>query len=185
MRIKSLFLAFCLVVSLSVSSCYGPFRLTTKLHAWNGEIGDKWINELVFFALAVIPVYGLCVLGDVLIFNSIEFWSGNNPVSMKEGEVKEEFVSTPDGLYKVTTKKNKYKIECIEGKHVGEVGILLFDEESQTWSFKENGKTRKLVKLLGDEAKVEVFLPNGDSKTFENSTDGVTQAEALKYQLQY
>jgi hypothetical protein len=28
----------------------------------------------------ILPVYGLCTLGDALIFNSIEFWGGENPI---------------------------------------------------------------------------------------------------------
>ncbi len=63
------------------TACYGPFALTKKLHTWNGTLGNKWVNELVFFALFVIPAYGLCTLGDALIFNSIEFWTGSNPIS--------------------------------------------------------------------------------------------------------
>jgi hypothetical protein len=26
-------------------------------------------------------VYGICILGDALIFNSIQFWGGENPIS--------------------------------------------------------------------------------------------------------
>lgn len=61
--------------------CYGPFALTKKLHAWNGTISDKWINSLVFFGLAVVQAYTICLLGDGLIFNTVEFWSGSNPVT--------------------------------------------------------------------------------------------------------
>ena len=32
-----------------LSGCYGPFRLTTKLHQWNGHVSNKkFVNELVF-----------------------------------------------------------------------------------------------------------------------------------------
>jgi hypothetical protein len=30
--------------------------------------------------LAWVPVYGLAILGDAIVFNSIEFWTGNNPI---------------------------------------------------------------------------------------------------------
>ena len=30
--------------------------------------------------LAWLPIYGLAVAGDAIVFNSMEFWTGNNPV---------------------------------------------------------------------------------------------------------
>jgi hypothetical protein len=70
-----------LCVGMLTTSCYGPFNLTRKLHHWNGTIDGKWGNEGVFLLVAIIPVYGICMLGDALIFNSIEFWGGTNPIS--------------------------------------------------------------------------------------------------------
>ena len=73
-----------------LSGCYGPFRLTTKLHQWNGNVSNKkFVNELVFLGLCILPAYELCTLGDVLIFNSIEFWGGQNPITMKDGQIDE------------------------------------------------------------------------------------------------
>lgn len=67
---------------LLMSGCYGPFNLTRQLHTWNGQVGDKYVNELVFLAFTVmpLPIYGVAVLADMLIFNAIEFWTGRNPV---------------------------------------------------------------------------------------------------------
>jgi hypothetical protein len=63
------------------SSCYGPFNLTRKLHRWNGEQGDKWICELIFLGLNIVPAYTICTIGDAFIFNSVEFWTGENPIN--------------------------------------------------------------------------------------------------------
>jgi hypothetical protein len=63
------------------SGCYGPFNATKRLHRWNGQVDGAWGNEGVFLLITIIPVYGLFMLGDALIFNSIEFWGGTNPVS--------------------------------------------------------------------------------------------------------
>ena len=67
-------------VSLATVGCYGPFNLTRRVHKWNGQAGDKWVQEVVFLAFAIVPVYGFAALGDAIVFNSIEFWTGNNPV---------------------------------------------------------------------------------------------------------
>jgi len=78
---------------VATTACYGPFNVTKSLHKWNGQIkgsdpvADKWMRELVFLGLVILPVYEFAALGDAIIFNSIEFWTGNNPVKASgEGE---------------------------------------------------------------------------------------------------
>jgi hypothetical protein len=72
-------LALC--AGLLAASCFGPFHAVRRVHAWNADVSDnKWGQELVFLVISIIPVYGIAALGDVLIFNSIEFWGGENPV---------------------------------------------------------------------------------------------------------
>jgi hypothetical protein len=65
-----------------VSGCYGPFYLVRKVHKFNGEVSDnKWVVELAFLAMYIIPVYSLAGAADAIIFNSIEFWTGENPLT--------------------------------------------------------------------------------------------------------
>ena len=74
--------AIALAGLLFVNGCYGPFLLTKKVHAWNGQVSDnKWIVEVVFLVCAWLPVYGIATLADAVIFNSVEFWTGNNPMA--------------------------------------------------------------------------------------------------------
>ncbi len=42
---------------LTTPSCIGSFSLTNRLLGWNQNVGDKFLNELVFFAFWVLPVY--------------------------------------------------------------------------------------------------------------------------------
>ena len=81
MRSTHRFTALLVAGSLALGGCYGPFNLTRKVHQWNGQIGDKWANEIVFLVLAWLPVYSIATLADAIVFNSIEFWTGENPVS--------------------------------------------------------------------------------------------------------
>ena len=78
-KVTALVVVLC--VGLLATSCYGPFTLTRRLHHWNGTVDGEWGNEGVFLLCAIIPVYGICMLGDALIFNSIQFWGGENPIS--------------------------------------------------------------------------------------------------------
>ncbi len=70
------------------AGCFGPFRLSKRLHKWNGRVSeDRWGKEIIFFTLCAIGVYPVCLTIDALVFNSIEFWTGNNPL---EGNDKEK-----------------------------------------------------------------------------------------------
>ena len=73
--------------SFLFSSCIGSFGLHSKLVSWNQGIGTKFVNELVYLAFNIVPVYGVCYLADALVINSIEFWSGSNPMA-SIGDVK-------------------------------------------------------------------------------------------------
>jgi hypothetical protein len=74
------------------TACYGPFNLTKNVYHWNSnikgssEVNEKWMKEFVFFGMIIIPVYMFSALLDAFIFNSIQFWSGNNPVKANEAE---------------------------------------------------------------------------------------------------
>jgi hypothetical protein len=59
------------------TSCYGKFPLTRSLYEWNGAVSeDKFVKSAVMWVLLYVPVYGLATLGDALIFNLYEFWTG-------------------------------------------------------------------------------------------------------------
>ena len=69
-------------LALVTSGCYGPFYLTRKVHQWNGEISDnKWIVEVAYLVALIVPIYEIAGLADAVIFNSVEFWTGENPMA--------------------------------------------------------------------------------------------------------
>ncbi|GAC1345821.1 MAG: DUF3332 domain-containing protein [Myxococcales bacterium] len=80
-------IAIVAMVSFSpvVSGCFGTFKLTQNLWHFNDGVSpNKFIKWLVFLGLAIVPVYDIAVLADVLVLNSIEFWTGKNPVAQNE-----------------------------------------------------------------------------------------------------
>lgn len=75
---KSLSLAMLLAFT---PACFGSFGLTRKVWGFNKDVStNKFVQELVYLALVILPVYQLASIGDALIFNTIEFWGGKNPV---------------------------------------------------------------------------------------------------------
>ena len=53
--------------SLLFSSCVGSFGLFNRLSSWNQGVGNKFVNELVFLAFNIVPVYGVAYLADALV----------------------------------------------------------------------------------------------------------------------
>ncbi len=62
------------------TGCWGSFSLTGKVYDWNGSFGSKWASWAVFLVFIILPVYGVLLFVDAIVFNTIEFFSGNNPV---------------------------------------------------------------------------------------------------------
>src|SRR5690242_9286453 len=68
------------------TACYGPFNLTKNVYHWNsnvkgsGQINDKWMKEIVFFGMLIIPAYMFSALLDTFIFNAMHFWTGESPI---------------------------------------------------------------------------------------------------------
>ena len=81
MRKKQLIMATVVALSASMmmQSCIGSFALFNKVKRWNDQVDNKFVNELIFVAMWILPVYELSFAADLLILNSIEFWSGSNP----------------------------------------------------------------------------------------------------------
>ncbi len=79
---KKLLLAAVLALGVSSTSCLGPDHMYNKVKNWNAELSDvDAVNEIVFLGLHIIPVYGISLWIDILILNTINYWSGENPVS--------------------------------------------------------------------------------------------------------
>ena len=137
------------------SSCVGSFGLFNRISSWNQSIGTKFVNELVFLALNIVPVYGVAYLADALVINSIEFWSGTNPMA-NVGDVKK--VKGENGDYLVKTLENGYSITK-EGED--SAMELIYNKEANTWNVVADGVSTELLKMNND-GTAEMNLPNGD-----------------------
>lgn len=156
--------------SLVFSSCIGSFALTNKVLSWNRSIGPKFVNELVFFAFWVLPVYEITAIADVLIINSIEFWSGDNPLTASV-----KAVDTDHGRYLIACDGKGY---TVTHEATGESVRLDFTPETQTWSFKTaEGEDVPFLTFI-DDSHVRMITPAGEDMTVELSEKGVMAYEA-------
>lgn len=68
------------------AGCFGHFETVRKVYSFNqGVHSDKWVRWAVFVGLVLVPVYGSAALFDMIFANSVEFWSGKNPMAMLPG----------------------------------------------------------------------------------------------------
>lgn len=61
-----------------VAGCYGRFPLTRAVYNFNKKVSeDELVQSVAMWAMVIIPVYGVAVLGDAVVIHLIEFWSGD------------------------------------------------------------------------------------------------------------
>ena len=102
------------------------------------------------FAFWILPVYEVTSIADLLVLNSIEFWSGNNPV-----EASTKVVDTDHGRYYIACDGKGYTVTSPNGDEMR----LDFDDESDTWAVATpNGETYPFMTMI-DENHVKMITP--------------------------
>ncbi|HRO98594.1 MAG TPA: DUF3332 domain-containing protein [Flavobacteriales bacterium] len=150
-------------LTITQTGCFGEFALVRKVYNWNQDIGGKFVNTLVFYALNIIPVYGIASLVDFVILNLIEFWSGSNPVSMKEGDYEMQ-LTTIDGVdYKIEATKDTFTTTQLSGEKAGEVRVMKFDRTNKTWKYTDSEVCdQPVMTFLDDQADaIRVYTEKG------------------------
>jgi len=168
MKRKFMVMATAILVSSSMlfSSCIGSFSLFNKLLGWNNTVGDKWVNELVFIALWIVPVYEIASFIDIVILNSIEFWTGENPTA----EVKVQEIDTKEGKFIVTTDANGHKVQKAGSDELVE---FRFNADVNGWDLVvDNEDINPLFQFVGDNQAL-VYLANGSTMTVDLSQAGM------------
>lgn len=156
-------IAFILSLAVGLTSfqgCIGNFNLTKKVLNWNQHLSNKYVNEVVFLVMCFIPVYGITLLIDGIVLNSLEFWTGSSPLSMKPGEVETKYVSKDNVKYKIEVSQNKYHIVQLEGPNMGDQADLIYNPETKTWCY-GNGKEIKKIGQILDDKHMKIFHKDG------------------------
>lgn len=150
--------------SLTLSSCIGSFELTKSVMNWNHQVGSKFVNELVFVAFWILPVYEVTSIADLLVINSIEFWSGNNPVTASV-----KAVDTEQGRYLIACDGKGYTVTF---EPTGEKMRLDFIEGENTWAVNVDGQEYPFMTFI-DDNHVKMITPSGAMKPVELSDHGI------------
>ncbi|MBQ6653190.1 MAG: DUF3332 domain-containing protein [Prevotella sp.] len=164
-------LAIMMAGTLMMDSCVGSFSLFNKYAEWQRTMTDsKILNAIVGFFL--MPLVGSVTLFiDAVVLNSIEFWSGENPVASRVGKTQQ--VMGSDGrYYAVKTLIDGYEITTPDGQQVK----LLYDKENDAWLQVQNGETKEMFRFNAD-GTIRVITSQGEPMD-------VTLDEAGLYRMQ-
>lgn len=99
--------------------CYGSFPLTHAVYRFNGDAIDVPLGQsLLFWVFIILPVYSIAMLGDAVIFNLIEFWTGESLAvgqsTFSHGDYQTVMDVSADGqTLTMTTRENgRVVLEC-------------------------------------------------------------------------
>ena len=121
--------------ALALNSCIGSFSLFNNYEKWQCNMtSNKIVNGVVGFILQPI-VGGVCLFVDAVVLNTIEFWSGSNPLAQVGGS---QQVKGSDGrYYTVTTLKDGYEVKAPDGQ----LTTFNHDAATDTWTMTRDGVT--------------------------------------------
>jgi hypothetical protein len=127
---------------------------------------NKYVNGIVGLILQPI-VGGICLTVDALVLNTIEFWTGDNPVASNTTQK----VMGQDGLYyAVTTTKQGYEVKAPSG----EVTRFIHNDKNDSWSMEQNGVTKEIFRFNAD-GTIQATLQNGQTLTVGADQAGLDQ----------
>ena len=151
------------------SSCIGSYSLFNKFTSWELRMTkSKFVNAIIGFVINIVCIPVTLVV-DSLVLNTIEFWSGDNPMAANIGKTQQ--VQGKDGLiYAVTTLKNGYEIKTPAGETV----LLSYNKDNNSWSMTQNGKTQELFRFNAD-GTISATM-NNESRVFALTEQGVNEA---------
>lgn len=154
-RLMSMALALTMLFSaLFMQGCYGSYPLFKKVNKLVGDIDGRWGSTAVHIICWVFQVYSVVLFIDLFILNTVEFWTGSDPLAMNDGESETQVVTYLGDTYRITATKNRFDVYCIEGSRRGESASLIWNAEGRTWVAEKEGIARNLV-TIGEDGSIE------------------------------
>ena len=159
--------------SFLCSSCIGSFSLFNGYEKWQCNMtSNKYVNGIVGLILQPI-VGGVCLFVDAVVLNTIEFWTGSNPMALN----KVQTVKGQDGrYYAVKTLKDGYEVKAPNG----EITLFTHDSKTESWSITQNGVTKEIIRFTAD-GTIQATLQSGEKMTVSNDEAGMMQVREAVY----
>ncbi len=121
---KSILALAIVTATVPMTACMGQMGLTQLAMGVNLKIVDNRFARAGIYILAA-PVYGITSFVDLLVVNSVEFWTGTNPITKKSPAVAdtpiESWMKVDDKLPDEVTKPMLKTSATFMGKAVEKV----------------------------------------------------------------
>jgi len=78
---KGVALVLVAAVGALSAGCFGTFQLTRKVYDINKSIDEKYTRSAATWIFVIVQVYTVAALLDLIVFNVLEFWTGENPAA--------------------------------------------------------------------------------------------------------
>tara|TARA_B110000881_G_scaffold149365_1_gene132402 strand:+ start:172 stop:720 length:549 start_codon:yes stop_codon:yes gene_type:complete len=144
-----------------LSGCIGSNAVTTNVMKFNIEVVDnRYARAGVNLLLA--PVYGITMAADYIVFNSIEFWAGKNPLNGKphmfDSKVKTMYEINKD-LDPSLTDAPLSKINNVNGG-IYSAEVAEVDEKTLDFTITYNNGDKAVVRGEKDGDMVSFYVDN-------------------------
>jgi hypothetical protein len=162
-KLRTVALLLVLVLTVGVlAGCYGSFTLTKKLYDWNGTVGDKAVNSAVMWVLLIVPAYEACGFIDFVVLNTIEFYTGKNPMAMRAGEEKSQIVMAGDIPYQVVATRERFDIYGYSDTEWNRIGSYCYREKEGAFFLEAGGESHRLAYWNRENPSLmSIILPDG------------------------
>lgn len=157
-------IAVLVVIAMMVNlvGCYGSFALTKKVYDWNGTVGNKWMKTVVMWILMWVPVYNAAGFIDLVVLNTVEFWTGSNPLAMEAGQQSIKYATNDGKTYKFEMTQNNVTITQTVGPDKGKSIKLTYAPETGNWTMNDGVESTVIASMKGN--NFNLIYPNGDLK---------------------
>ena len=153
-------MAIVVIIAFFTTGCTGSFNLTRKVYNFHRSQADKWSDELCFLLVALIPVYSLATLADAIVFNSIEFWTGKNPVDMSYVPPSSRIVQNGNEKYRLSfnDKTNEVSLTSLaQGNNHG----IIFQRTDNTVVAKNEKGQLLYSSVQAQDGGISIYDANG------------------------
>lgn len=169
------FAAIILACSTLCSSCaVGSFSTLNWCYDFNTNLtNNKYVNAVVS---AILYPFEVCIGGfiDCFIFNTVEFWSGSNPLA------EAQTVKASDGtLFTLVPAANGGY--TITNETSGQVLNLLFEADTHTWTAETEQMSKKLITFIDDKNAI-VYHNDGTAMPITLDEAGLQACQSMTEQ---
>lgn len=147
----------CAIISTTVGCASGGFQLTRQFARW---VNSQQIILRIIIYIVTIPIFGITMLIDSVVFNTMDFWNGR--VSQGDFQFQEgEKTFHVQHRFEPATGLRQSTIEVAEaGKHIQT--ILIRELSSEKIEMLVDGTRRALVNDIQSLPQISQFDANGN-----------------------